>query len=59
MTILFTAFKGVHNKGDNRLTIFECWIRSNNRRYPIECHIYLPIEKIFYCWNNLCENAKW
>ena len=46
-------------KGDNRLTIFECWIHSNNRRYPIECHIYLPIEKIVYCWNNLCENAKW
>ena len=45
-------------KGYNSRVI-DCWFWSDKKPFHRECLIKLRIEKVEYCWNNLCGDREW
>lgn len=45
-------------KGYNSMVI-DCWLWSDKKPFHRECQIKLRVEKVEYCWNNLCEDREW
>ncbi len=45
-------------KGYNSMVI-DCWFWSDKKPFHRECQIKLRVEKVEYCWNNLCEDRVW
>lgn len=45
-------------KGYNSRVI-DCWLWSNTPPFHRESQMKLRIEKVEYCWNDLCEDREW
>lgn len=44
--------------GGYKELVFSCWLWSNKKPYDRECQLWLSVQDVTYCWNDVCDAYK-
>ncbi len=44
--------------GEYKELVFSCWLWNDKKPYSRECQLWLSVQDVTYCWNDVCDAYK-